>query len=621
MLCGKPTFLARAARLCLVVCGNTRLVRGCPSLPGAGYRRWPGAIAADNTRGDISDLETGLGVFVDLNDCSGHTETEADICVIGAGAAGITIARELAGGQLSVALLESGGIRHEPDIQLLHCGESVGAKYGPLEETRVRYFGGTTNPEGWGGWCKPLDSLDFEERAWVPHSGWPFARETLEPWYWRAQRVCELGPYDYDLERWRARVRKPLGELPLTGARVVTQLAQISPPTRFGRRYGAELDAAENVVVYLHANVTEIVTDRDGSTARSVEAVTLEGRRLSVACRYVVLAAGGIENARLLLLSRRANPAGLGNDHDLVGRFFSDHPALDLGEIEFSERGLPDLYDPYFKFRKRVRTLRGVYDRSLVAGSLNLTPETQIHEGVLNYRAWIAPTFPGQPGARQETAAAAALRRLYLSAREREVPATLRRDLEAVLRRPDHAAWTVFGRLAGRLTRLGRFVRPDRLIEHYRLVNIIEPEQLSESRVMLAETTDPLGVPRVRLDWRVGPLVQTTLATAHEILDEELRDRGIGRLVDPFRLGQEKRFEEALGWVWHHMGTTRMHVDPERGVVDSDCRLHSASNVYVAGSSVFPTPGNDMPTLTIVALALRLADHLRARLEPPHALT
>lgn len=539
-------------------------------------------------------------MLADLRDEPGHVETEADVCIVGGGAAGITIARELAGRPFSVALLEAGGLRFEADTQALYHGETVGVAYGGLDETRVRYFGGSTNPEGWGGWLKPLDPLDFEHRPWAPESGWPLTRDELERWYRPAQALCEGGPFDYDVERWRERIDAPLGDLPLHGGSFATRLAQLSPPTRFGRRYRDELDASPNVRVWLHANVTEIVTDREGSTARKVEAVTLDGRRLSVACRLVILAAGGIENARLLLLSRRADPAGLGNAHDLVGRFFMDHPALEIGAIDFGGGSLPDLYDPYYKFRKRDRSLRGVYDSSLIAGSLNLTPDAQRRNGLLNYHAWIVPTFPGDGSPAQH-----ALKRLYIGARERELPVTVRADLASVLRRPDHVASTVVGRL----------VRPRRFVRSYRLINILEPEQLAESRLTLGETLDPLGLPRTRLDWQVGPLVRRTLAAAHELLDEELRRSGCGKLVAPFRLGDEERFLGALGWVWHHMGTTRMHADPERGVVDADCRVHGTSNVYVAGSSVFPAPGNDMPTLTIVALALRLADHVDRHLD------
>lgn len=541
-------------------------------------------------------------MFTDLLHAPSNTEIETDLCIIGAGAAGITIARAVAHRNFGVVLLESGGLRPEADTQALSRGESVGLPYCALDETRQRYFGGSTNVGCWGGWCRPLCPLDFDYRPWVPHSGWPLTRAQLDPWYKLAQEVCEAGPFDYDLESWRERTGAPLDELSFECKKIISQLAQMSPPTRFGRRYREELAASTNVRVYLHANATEIETDSDNSTATKVAATTLGGRRLSVACRYVVLAAGGIENARLLLLSNRVGSRGLGNDHDLVGRFFMDHPSLDLGSIEFSDGHLPELYDTFLKHHGRSKVRTGVVDESLIAASLSISPDAQRSEKLLNYHAWMLPRYVGDGSASSE-----ALKRLYNGIRTRELPHDVRGDLKSLLRRPDHAASSA----------LGRLVRPKVLVRDYRLVNILEPEPVPESRVTLGDALDPLGLPRVRLDWRVGGLVRRTLASAHELLGEELRRSGIAKLRDPFLVEQEDRFLGALGWVWHNMGTTRMHSDPAGGVVDADCRVHSTSNVYVAGSSVFATPGNDMPTLTIVALALRLAEHLAQRLEMP----
>jgi choline dehydrogenase-like flavoprotein len=537
-------------------------------------------------------------MLLDLRDDAAPTRIRCDVCVVGAGAAGITLARELACAGIETVLLEAGGRRLEADTQALYRGESEGLPYGGLDETRFRYLGGSTNPEGWGGWCKPLEAIDFEQRAWAPYSGWPVTRAELDPWYRRAQAICEAGPYDYDLERWRERIDRPLGDLPLRGGTIETQLAQLSPPTRFGKRYADELDAAPTVQLVLHANATEILTDADGTTATGVRARTLDGRELHVEASAVVLASGGIENARLLLASRGGAEGGLGNEHDLVGRFFSDHPALWLGSIEFREQPT-SFYDCYARFRGRDRSQRGTYHPSLIAGGLAITDATQRSEQLLNYRGWIVAEYWGDG-----TPAADALKRLYLGLRDRELPASARTDAKAILRRPDHAASTA----------VGRFFEPRALARGYRLLNVLEPEQVPESRIRLSERSDRIGMPVVVLDWRVGTAVRRTLATAHALIDDELRATGVGKLVDPFREDQEARFVEALEWVWHHMGTTRMHADPDQGVVDGDCRVHSTTNVFVAGSSVFPTQGGDMPTLTIVALALRLADNLQQRL-------
>lgn len=536
-------------------------------------------------------------MFTDLRTSGSAVEDEVDLCIIGGGAAGISLALALAGGPISVCIVEAGGFQLERETQDLYKGGSVGLEYGALDETRFRYFGGSTNPEGWGGWCRPLEPTDFEHRDWVPYSGWPIDRRALEPYYRRAQVVCELGPYDYDIASWESHLGRPIGQLPLTGQRIETHLTQLSRPTRFGTRYRDDLGRADGLTVYLNANVTEIVATPDRTEATAVEAVTLDGRsRLLVRCRAVVVAAGGIENARILLLSGGEGSTGLGNENDLVGRFFMDHPRLSMGAIEFTDaRGLPDLYDPYYKFRKRNRALSGVYDETLVAASLNLTPEFQRDQGLLNYRAWILPTWPGD-----DTESIEALKRIYFLARERTPRSGLGRDVRSVLFHPLLVGGWVSGRLA----------RPRRLVRSLSLVNIVEPEQMPESRITLGHEVDRLGLPRVQLDWRVGKLVPLTIARAHEAIDEELRRAGIGRVVDPFVLDDEQRFLANLRWAWHHMGTTRMHEDPAQGVVNADLRLHGMSNVYAAGSSVFPTPGSDLPTLTIVALSLRLADHI-----------
>jgi choline dehydrogenase-like flavoprotein len=527
-------------------------------------------------------------------------DIEADVCVIGAGAAGITLALALTETPLEICVLESGGQRPDPATRGLLTAESIGLPY-DAERSRLRYFGGSTNVGGWGGWCKPLEPIDLRRRSWIAGSGWPFGREELDPYYRRAHEICEVGPFDYDVESWSEHLGSRFEPLPLASGRVETQLAQLGPPTRFAKEYRGALERAGNVTVLLNANVIEILTTPDMSEATGVEIAAFDGIRRRVRATTVVLAAGGIENARLLLLSGPANAPGLGNENDLVGRNFCDHPRLDVGTVELKESGrLLNLYDGYYKVRHRKRSLAGVYDQDLVAGALALTEGFQEHAGVLNFRAWIIPKWTGG-----DTEEVEALKRLYVSGREHDLPLrSTASDVASVLRHPVHVGEWVYGRA----------FRPKRFVRSFELVNILEPEPMPDSRVMLSDQVDALGARRARIEWKVGRLVRRTLARAHEALDEELRSSGIGRVVDPFREGDEQRFLSSLGFVWHHMGTTRMDVDPTQGVVDANARLHSASNVYVAGSSVFPTPGNDMPTLTIVALALRLADHLKTEL-------
>ena len=220
-------------------------------------------------------------------------------------------------------VLESGGLSPDPDTQRLYAGESAGLSQPPLDASRLRYFGGTTNH--WAGWCRPLDPSDFAERSWVPASGWPIDREGLDPYYVRAHEVCDLGPWDYGTQAW-GRFAEPLSGLTESGLR--TLLVQLSQPTRFGTKYGEALSTAPNVEVLLESNLLELVPDENARTIRHAEVGTLAGRRFRVESRHFVLACGAIENARLLLSSNRIAEPGLGNDNDLVGRYFMDHPRV-----------------------------------------------------------------------------------------------------------------------------------------------------------------------------------------------------------------------------------------------------------------------------------------------------
>jgi choline dehydrogenase-like flavoprotein len=286
-----------------------------------------------------------MTMFTDARTIPAGTTLTADVCTVGAGAAGISIARELAHSPLDVCLLESGGLEYDLDTQQLYRGRSVGFPYFPLEIARLRFFGGTTNH--WGGASRPLDDSDFEARDWVPHSGWPFRREALDPYYRRAHGVLELGPYAYDAGSWTTDERRPLR---FEGESLRSAVLQQSPPTRLGQVYREELRRARNIRTCLNANLLEIETAPTGGPVTRLRVASLERNEFYVEARAYVLATGGIENPRLLLLSRRADPAGLGNEHDLVGRFCMDHPIAAWGK--------PGTVAPY-RFPLRFYAQRG----------------------------------------------------------------------------------------------------------------------------------------------------------------------------------------------------------------------------------------------------------------------
>lgn len=488
---------------------------------------------------------------------------QADLCIVGAGAAGITLAREMRGLGLDVLVLESGGTQVEPSIQALYEGAVAGYDYWGLDDCRVRKLGGTTHH--WSGWCRPLEADDFEARSWIPRSGWPFGPETLRPYYRRAHETCQLGAYDYDAEALADRSGLPL--LPLDPSRVRTKAYQFSPPTRFGAAYGGELEAAEDVRVLLHANVTRIGLTDSGDHVAQLDAATLQGNAFTVEASRYVLATGGMENPRLLLASNDVAPEGVGNASGLVGRTFMEHPHY-IGQIKMLLRA-PGEMGFYAKHETETRNREtGVTRPAEALGALALPREVREAEGLVTMAASVQEVTP--------------------------------EDIE-------DAAGT--GELSP--SEVGALLRGDGALRLFNLDVRAEQRPNPDSEIRLdPESTDALGMPRIVFDWRISEQDQRDVMRTLEHFGAELGRTGLGRVWAP-RSPEGEPFPLRAGPGCHHMGTTRMSEDPAEGVVDANGRMHDVDNLWVAGSSVFPTVGFGNPTLTIVALAHRLADHLK----------
>jgi choline dehydrogenase-like flavoprotein len=530
--------------------------------------------------------------FQDARRLDDGSVIEVDLCIVGAGAAGIALARACVGQRWRGLLVESGGLSFAHRPQFLYIGDNVGTENYATSHSRFRVFGGSTTR--WGGQCRPLDAIDFEPRQGVPHSGWPFGLADLEPWYREAHRVCQLGRETWHPEAWAT---NEMPALPVEGAGLETRIYQFSHPSDFGKVYRADLEAAANVDVLLQANLVEIEADAETRNVTGLALATFNNRRLRVTARAYVLACGGIENARLLLASNRVAAAGLGNGHDLVGRFFMDHAYFLTGHFLPADPG----YD---------RTLHVIEGYSGVGWKQRAHAAFTLSEGVRR-----AEQLNG--------CAAYFLRRPnYKTLPAYFAPGT--RSFNHLVEVMRHAAVPDrhFGRHLGRSLRGGRDVgitlgRQIREIIRPRprlaLRAVIEQTPRPDSRVTLGPRCDRFGLPRVRVDWRLNPSDRRGLERLRMLLAREVERRRLGRLVDDHSV-------DAAGWPnsmcggKHHIGTTRMHEDPRQGVTDPDCRVHGLSNLYVAGSSLFPTSGYANPTLTIVALALRLADHLKVRL-------
>lgn len=507
------------------------------------------------------------------------TVVTADLCIVGSGAAGITIARELAGSALDVVLVESGAFELDTRTQNLYKGAWVGEPVSAaLESTRMRYFGGTTNH--WAGNCYPLDPADFESKPYIERSGWPISFDDLQPFYLRAADTCQIGPFRFD---WQFGFEQGALAPPELESHTFRGAARQITEARFGEVYRSTLVDAANIRVLLWSNVIELLTAADD--ARRIEAVqvaTLAGPKFQVQASAFVLATGGIEVPRVLLASSSRVPKGIGNSHDLVGRCFADHPNL-LGGL-----GMLRSDASYHTVKTSLPDSSGALHPITIAMWLGLRRSALRANELLS--AQITMSNPELMEA--------------IGITKREWPALFGRSaqIEALL-----AAST------------GATVVP-----RYFQINMEQEPNLA-SRVRLARKKDALGMRTVHVDWRLTRDDRVRTFRTARLFAEQFARAGLGRarvVLGGFEPGQPLHTDEeidaaALDFVFssnmHHMGTARMHRSPRQGVVDENCRVHDVKNLFIGGSAVFPTTGASPPTLTIVALATRLADHLRTK--------
>jgi choline dehydrogenase-like flavoprotein len=523
-------------------------------------------------------------VIVDGKRLPAGTVVEADICIVGAGPAGIALATNYAKQSgITVALVESGGMEFDAETQELAHSDIVGQEYFPMNETRLRVFGGSSL--SWGGIGGEFTELDFEERSWVPNSGWPFTKKELAPYYERGMKVARMDPDTIDTD--------PDDSPPAEGTKWSNVL--FSAPTRFGKVFRREMEESKSVTVYLNSTVTKVELHPDGHHVDGLRLSCLGGNTYRVVAGTYVLAGGGIENPRMLMLSTDVATDGIGNQHDLLGRYFQEHPRM--RDRYLLPEGTPELC-------RRIQGAAG----TLRFSRITVSEEAQRKEGLLNYFANLSFGYAAQDAPQFD-----AVRRIVNASRSpwsdspyyQDIgggPNRVRwEDIKTVLKRPDRAFIGAFGaQFQPKFTRRWLDVQSS-----------VEMVPRPENRLVIDDKKDAFGLPLVRVVWSLHPDEERTYRRGLEIILREM---------DRLEPGVSKNWiDDGMQWpkdaigTWHHIGTTRMHNDPKYGVVDSDCKVHGIDNLYLAGSSVFPTGGVTAPTLTIVALSLRLYDHLKVK--------
>ena len=503
-------------------------------------------------------------------------QIDTDLCIVGGGMAGIALAHRLAGRRLDICVLESGDDAFDRDTQSLYAGDITGLPYFDPTTTRLRHFGGSSNH--WTGQTGVLEPHDMAPRAWVPGPAWPISHAALAPWYAPAARLLRFQGEGYAPAPLFRSIGLPAS--PFAGDALQVHIWRHSdPPIRFAAAYGPHLAAAPNIRVMLGANVADIATTENASHVTGLEIRSLAGHRAIVRARAYVLACGGIENPRLLLNATTTQKMGLGNAHDQVGRHFMEHPNVPVGRLAPAD--LAGLY-PYV-----VRSPR-VHQQTDWRGAVSLSPAVRTREQALG--------------------------------------ATLKLDLPRVGvlggTGPGHAA-THPGAFAANLWRryVDGLVPTPRALPMLDLVMELEQAPDPDSRITLTAERDAIGLRQPALHWRLGALEKRTARLLAAEVARAFGRQGWGRLqpapwlATPDDTPLNDTWPDDLEGAHHHMGTTRMSDDPRHGVVNPDGRLHGTDNLYIAGCSVFPTGGYVNPSLTILALTLRLAEHLADVLE------
>jgi choline dehydrogenase-like flavoprotein len=495
-----------------------------------------------------------MPAFLDARTIPSGTVLSPDLAIVGGGPAGITLAMALADLPIAIQLFESGGLEFETDTQKLYAGKKTGnVDYLALDGSRLRMLGGASNH--WGGWTRPLDPSDFTKRDWLPFSGWPISYSDLAQYFPRAQQLIEAGAPLFDGLKHEKRFGSPVQ---LGAGGVTTSWFQFSKtrggelPTPFGKRYADALRRQRNLQVMLHANITRVGLAAGAAFVDHLDAAALSGARFTIRPKHVVLACGAMENARLLLASHDVMNTGIGNGHDLVGRFFADHAIpRDTATMVLFNGQIPAYW-------KATTDMQGVHARA----TFSPTESYKASHRVLGSLTTVENHIDFDELAR------------------------------AVVEVTASALGVDASKAKGWSMGCGVELAPD-----------------PERRLTLMRERDALGMPRLKLEMRISD----DDFARYRITMKELGRQLLAARAGMIRLNRRSRAEwlEMMDWGNHHLGTTRMSDDPKSGVVDAKLKVHGVANLFIAGSSAFPTYGSSNPTMNLVALTLRLADFMR----------
>ena len=538
-------------------------------------------------------------MIVDGRTLASGTEKEHQICVVGSGIAGTILATELAQTFTDICLVESGAWQPDNDTQSLYDLTNVGHPIRENFQSRLRYFGGSCNI--WAGRAMVYQEVDLKHRPWMTDLGWPLTFEELDGYYERASQYLNLPTYDkFKLAYWTDK----LSEFETT----FVQNEQFKPnivmfgksPARFGykTKYYKQAQASDRMTAYIHSNVVNLALSEDQSTVSQIDIACLSGTRYTIKAKTVILACGGLENTRILMASNQQIPGGIGNQHGLLGRYYMDHPRAVFGRVNLTRKvslehtlGIPVTGG---KMQLGIGLSDAIQEKEdLLNNYLSLEPNYSIrmvegyHAFVKLMKRLLRKGYSGDRFDFKNEEIADVPEMIYLLTPKELLPHFM------------YYSYYKYSRFAK------KFISK---LDHLSIVSYSDQEVSVDSRVYLGEDTDPLGMPRLVLDWKVSERSLRSSLRLMQLLDEHFRKHDVGYVEEDVTQLNELPYTDAS----HHLGTTRMSTDPTTGVVDLNSKVHGIDNLYIAGSSIFPTAGHANPTFTIAAMSLRLADYLRA---------
>lgn len=442
-----------------------------------------------------------------------------DVCISGAGPAGITLALQLADSGKSVLLLEAGGLEFDARSQAIYECENTGGQIWP-SSTRLRYFGGTSNH--WAGRCRPFERFDFERPSYGDLPGWPISFDEFNRYLPMAMEILELADSDF-----------PARNVGLDAHGFEADSYLQSPPTRFGIKYREHIEKNSNISLYLNANTTLLEFDESG-TVTGLKVKSYGGAEFDVRASAYIFAMGAIENARILLNNRLLDGTSPGNQSGFLGRCFMEHFNIQLGEFLLEE----DSADTGWQF----------FTKDSLASKFNIG-RSNVSFGLVSE-----------------------VRSYGRTAEIKSFFKTLACD------------WGI----EKKVEFISKFNCPGTGI----VTTLMEQVSAPGSAVELVSARDELGLKKARVHWQLSQADVHTIKTIALEVAKAFSAAGLGYVKVRKEILEDNGISASIVSPHaHHMGTTRMAASSEYGVVDDNCRVHGTNNLYVAGSSVFPTGG------------------------------